>query len=337
MGPTRTTDERVAELFRPALPLEGTAQWMIGEVLLRELAGDDARRAAVWWRTLELRVRYDPLGALARLDGAPADRPTGAEPPDADRLRAEAALATGDFARARTLLDAHAARTAPAWQLARAQLAIADGRLDDAIDLAAAAAAATDDPEWKMLAVCWRGEACARAGRGDAVAAAREELKALGERGGISYLAADLHLAIAATPQRDQLQTLEWGRRADDAIARLCDGVADDAATLGPIPRHVHAAFRKHRAAPARLEAELLAVMGLQHRARRPGEAYATIHYAAELARRLTPGAPATRLADALAAYEDVLGPDGTAAQRAYLDERAAAFLRAARPPGGAA
>ena len=322
-------DERLAKAFAPALFAESLDALLNAELLVRELPTDHPRRAAVIWRALELRVTFDPAGVLAQLD---ADAPP---PDDSDRSRRvpiAAMLACGELDRATAELAAFGFETAPTWDVLRGQLALARGDHAGAERHLARARAATD-LEDRAHALMWSLEAAGRARDQDAVAHHAIALDALLGAAGAptSQQMVALQALMAKLDQRQMIMGPLFASRAQEAKDALCEGIAEDQAMLGTIPRHVHAAFRKLRDNPPALEAALLNIAGLQVRGEQKGEAYATIAYAARLAPRLLPPPAAERWRASLARFREVLGPAQVRTSEDYLAMREETFLRTMR------
>lgn len=320
--------ERLAQVFAPALFADGLGAILAAELLLRDLDRDHPRRAAVAWRYLELRLTLDPTGVLAQIDagGPPAD--------DDGRHRwvpAAAMIACGELVRATAALVT--APDVPMVATLRGQLALASGDRDGAERHLAAARATATAPEDRAAALLWSVEAASRRGDRDAVVAHAATLDELlvAHNAATSQQMLALQAAVAQLPDRGEVLIPLFARHVDDAKAALCSGVPEEQAQLGPIPRHVHAAYRKLRGQPAALEAALMNIAGLQVRADQHGEALATITYAARLAPRLLPAAAAARWAEALELFRAQLGDERRRALDEYLRVREETFLAAMR------
>lgn len=320
---------RLTEAFAPALFADGLGPAFAAELLLRDLEADHPRRAAVAWRYLELRLPFAPSEVLAQLDDAPP-------PPDEEgrsrRVPIAAMLACGHYDRAAAALAAEDERDA-ATAVLRGQLAMALGDAPTAETHLAAARATATDPEDRAAALLWSLEAASRRGDRDALvghAAALDELLAAhGAETSRQMLA--LQAMVAQLADRHEFLAPLFGQRADQAKQALCADVAEEQAQLGPIPRHVHAAYRKLRARPRELEAALLNVAGLQVRAEQREEALATLTYAARLAPRLLPADAAARWQEVLAGFRAQLGAERCAEYDAYLRLREETFLATMR------
>lgn len=322
--------ERLDKAFAPALFAESLESLLHAELLVRELPTDHPRRAAVIWRALELRVTFDPAGVLAQLDADPPPPDDGDRP---RRVPIAAMLACGELDRASAELAAAGFETTPAWDVLRGQLALARG--DHALaerHLARARTAATGIED-RAHALMWSMEAAGRARDQQALTLHATELdRLLGAAGApTSQQMVALQALVSKLDNRQLIMAPLFAARAQEAKDALGQGIAEDQATLGSIPRHVHAGFRKLRDDPRALEAALLNIAGLQVRADQKGEAYATIAYAARLAPRLLPAEAAERWRASLARFRDVLGPEQVRASEAYLTMREETFLRTMR------
>lgn len=331
MTPDDVLADRLARAFAPALFADSLDAWIAADGLVRDLPVDHPRRAAVMWRALELRTAFDPLGALTAIDREPP-------PPAADerwrRVPVAAMIAAGELGRAEAELLVAGDRGGAAWDTLRGQLALARGDLVAAAGHLTRARAAATDVEDRAHALLWSLDLAGRAGDGAAIAAHADALDRLLATAGAftsrPMVALKARVAMLGEQQGMVLRALH-ASYAEEAAARLCEGVAEEQAQLGPIPRHVHAAFRKLRAEPLRLEAALLDIAGLQYRAGERGEAYATLAYAARLAPRLLGDAGAERLRASFARFREVIGAAQVAEHEAYLRQREDTFLRTMR------
>jgi hypothetical protein len=321
--------ERLEQLFAPALFADGLGGILLGELLLRDLPVDHPRRPAVAWRWLELRLALDPAGVLAQIDRDPP--PTDAEG-RCQRVPIAAMLACGHYDRAADALAGDADHS-PAAQVLRGQLAVAQGDAATAEAHLVAARATATDPEDRAAALLWSLEAASR--RDDAVAVTTwaaeldQLLAAHGAETSRQMLA--MQTLVAQIANRGEFLAPVFATWADQAKQALCADVAEEQAQLGPIPRHVHAAYRKLRARPRELEAALLNVAGLQVRAEQREEALATLTYAARLAPRLLPADAAARWQEVLAGFRAQLGAERCAEYDAYLRLREETFLATMR------
>jgi len=326
--------EHRAALFGPALLYDIGGPLLSGELLLRELAADDPERPAVLWRTLQLAARLDPLGTSLRVAAA------GPPPPEqadlARRVEVEAALGSGRLDDAERLLDGHPP-TGP-WLRLAAMAARARGRHRDALALCDQAVEQLGDGaelvEELAATLLVRAGCAGELGEPERARADSQRVVELctAHDAHISVQVAQLTAAVeGAGLARDEILAVARTEAVDQAKARLTEDLDVDQASLGPIPLHVHAAFSRHYRDRQQMIRDLLDLLGLQHRAGQLGEAYATIHYAARIASRF-PDPEVTRvLTEACRAYEELLGPDELARQRAYLDERAETFLATMR------
>ena len=330
MSPDNVIADRLARAFAPALFADALEAWVSADRLIHDLPAGHPRRAAVIWRALELRTMFDPVGVLTELDRNPP-------PPDDDgrwqRVPVAAMIASGELDRAAAELIATAARTEPAWDTLRGQLAVARGDLAAAAPPLERARAAATSVEDRAHALLWSLELAGRARDLASLAAHADALdRLLADAGAVNSRAMiALEARVSMLGDRQWVLGPLYAAHAEEAKQRLCEGIVEEQAQLGPIPRHVHAAFRKLRGEPLRLERELMNLAALQYRAGERGEAYATLSYAARLAPRLLGPEAAARLREGFARFGEVIGPAQVAAQEAYLREREETFLRTMR------
>jgi hypothetical protein len=277
-----------ARLYAPALLADVFDAIAAGTMLVAALPRRAAERDRARARLESLWARVDPQGVLDRLMSDPLP-PELADEQDA--LKIEALLELDEKEDAATLLARHQERS-PRWELLRARSEFGQGRSDEALArLDAILALQPLEPELKATALSFRFRYRALAQRlmeaGADVVALRDLLDEYGAV--LSELIVRAIGVHAINPVR--IPALRWraAEVVDKTIMDLTDGVRETQAELGPLPRHVHALFRKLRDAPERLVSLAVRLAGAQFLAGRKADAWFTLYYTDQLAARLLP------------------------------------------------